>query len=137
MPILNRLMGKTIDYSGFSNLQGNLSQLILFLVLSWTLAAFGEELAYRGYFLKVLENLLGGNLVGVLIAAITSSVIFGLAHIEQGLIGVVVTTGDALFFFWLKRRFDNNLWATILAHGFYNSIGMVFFFFTGPIYGLW
>lgn len=137
MPILNRLTGKTIDYSGFSNLQGNLSQLILFLVLSWTLAALGEELAYRGYLLKVLENFLGSNLISVLMAAIISSVIFGLAHIEQGLIGVVVTTGDALFFFWLKHRFSNNLWATILAHGFYNSIGMVIFYFTGPIYGLW
>jgi membrane protease YdiL (CAAX protease family) len=137
MPILNRLTGQTIDYSGFAHLQGNLGQLALFLVLSWTLAALGEELAYRGYFQKVLENLLGSSLVGVLLTIGISSVIFGLAHTEQGLTGVCVTTIDALFFSWLKRKFDNNLWATILAHGFYNSLGVVLFYFTGPIYGLW
>jgi len=44
---------------------------------------------------------------------------------------------DALFFSWLKRKFDHNLWAAILAHGFYNSIGVIIFYFTGPISGLW
>jgi uncharacterized protein len=42
-----------------------------------------------------------------------------------------------VFFSWLKLKFDGNLWAAILAHGFYNSIGVIVFFFTGPIYGLW
>lgn len=137
MPILNRLTGTTIDYSGFASLQGNLGQLLAILTLSWTLAAVGEELAYRGYLQKVLGNLLGNSLVGVLLTVVISSMLFGLAHLEQGLIGVVVTTVDALFFSWLKRRYDNNLWAPILAHGFYNSIGVIIFYFTGPIYGLW
>lgn len=137
MPILNRLTGQTIDYSGFAHLQGNLGQLLLLLALSWTLAAVGEELAYRGYLQKVLGDLLGSSLTAVLLTAVISSVLFGLAHLEQGLIGVVVTTGDALFFSWLKWKFNNNLWVTILAHGFYNAIGIIIFFFTGPIYGLW
>ena len=137
MPILNRLTGTTIDYSGFSSLQGNLGQLLLLLALSWTLAAVGEELAYRGYLQKVLGDLFGSGQTGVLLTVIISSVVFGLAHIEQGIIGVVVTTIDALVFSWLKRRFDNNLWAAILAHGFYHSIGVIVFFFTGPIYSLW
>lgn len=137
MPILNRLTGETIDYSGFAHLQGNLGQLLLFLALSWTLAAVGEELAYRGYLQKVLGDFFGGSLTGVLLTAVISSVLFGLAHLEQGLIGVVVTTGDAFVYSWLKRRFGNNLWVTILTHGFYNSIGVIIFYFTGPIYGLW
>jgi hypothetical protein len=49
----------------------------------------------------------------------------------------VVTTIDALFFSWLKQKFGGNLWAAILAHGFYNTIGVLVFYFTGPIYGLW
>jgi uncharacterized protein len=137
LPIMNRLTGTTIDYSGFANLKGNIGQLVLLLVLSWTLAALGEEIVYRGYFQKLLTNLFGSNLLGVLLTVGISSLLFGLAHTEQGLIGVVVTTVDALFFSWLKLKFDNNLWAAILAHGFYNSIGVIVFFFTGPIYGLW
>ena len=137
MPILNRLTGTTIDYSGFASLQGNLGQLLLLLALSWTLAAVGEELAYRGYLQKVLGDLFGSGQTGVLLTVIISSLVFGLAHTEQGIIGVVVTTIDALVFSWLKRKFDNNLLAAILAHGFYNSIGVITFYFTGPIYGLW
>ena len=137
MPILNRLTGETIDYSGFAHLQGNPVQLLLFLALSWTLAAVGEELAYRGYLQKALSDLLGGSLGGVGLMVLLSSVLFGLAHIEQGLVGVVVTMGDALVFSLIKRRFQNNLWAAILAHGFYNSVGIIIFYFTGPIYGLW
>lgn len=137
LPIMNRLTGTTIDYSGFANLKGNIGQLVLLLVLSWTLAALGEEMVYRGYFQKLLTHLFGSNLPGILLTVGISSLLFGLAHTEQGLIGVVVTTVDALFFSWLKLKFDNNLWAAILAHGFYNSIGIIVFFFTGPIYGLW
>lgn len=137
MPIMNRLTGTTIDYSGFANLKGNLGQLAVLLFFSWTLAALGEEVVYRGYLQKLLTNCFGNKLPGVLLTVMISSLLFGLAHTEQGIIGVVVTTIDALFFSWLKIKFDNNLWAAILAHGFYNSIGVVVFFFTGPIYGLW
>ena len=137
MPIMNRLTGTTIDYSGFASLQGNLGQLFLLLALSWTLAAVGEELAYRGYLQKVLGGLFGSSMTGVWLTVVISSVVFGLAHTEQGIIGVVVTTIDAIVFSWLKLKFDNNLWASILAHGFYNSIGVITFYFIGPIYGLW
>jgi len=137
MPILNRLTGTTIDYSGFSKLQGNVSQLVIFLILSWTLAAMGEEIVYRGYLQKLLSGLAGNSLSGVVLTIAISSLLFGLAHTEQGIIGVVITTIDAIFYSWLKRKQDNNLWAAIIAHGFYNSIGMIIFFFVGPIYGLW
>lgn len=137
LPILNRLTGTTIDYSGFAHLQGNLGQLLLLLVVSWTLAALGEEMVYRGYLQKLLTQLVGPSLPGVLITVGISSLLFGIAHTEQGLIGVVVTTVDALFFSWLKLKMDGNLWAAVLAHGFYNSVGVIIFFFTGPIYGLW
>jgi len=137
MPILNRLTGTTIDTSGFANLQGNLGQLLIILAFSWTLAALGEEMAYRGYLQKVLSSLLGNRRFGFILTALISSLLFGLAHTEQGLIGVFVTTSDALFFSWLKHKFDNNLLAAILAHGFYNSLGVIIFYFTGPIDGLW
>ena len=136
LPIMNRLTGTTIEYSGFANLKGNMGQLVLLLAFSWTLAALGEEMVYRGYFQKLLTDLFGSKLPGILLTIGISSLLFGLAHTEQGLIGVVVTAVDALFYSWLKLKFDN-LWVAILAHGFYNSIGVIVFFFTGPIYGLW
>ncbi|MGP6147635.1 CPBP family intramembrane glutamic endopeptidase [Jeotgalibaca sp. A122] len=61
---------------------------------------------------------------------------FALARIEQGFIGVVTTYIYALFFSYIRYEYDK-LWAAVLAHGFLNSIGIITFFFTGPLYGLW
>lgn len=134
MPILNRLTGTHIDYSNFEGLSGNISKLITFLVLSWTFAAIGEEIIYRGYIFQLLVKVFQkSNYLPILL----SSLIFALAHIEQGIIGVLVSGFDGLIFCLLKRKFNNNLWVSILAHGLYNTIGVVVFYFTGPIYQLW
>ena len=66
-----------------------------------------------------------------------SSVLFGLAHSEQGINGAVITFLDALFFCALFYGFKRNLWATILAHGLSNTLGLLWFFCMGPVYGLW
>jgi hypothetical protein len=47
MPVLNHLTGDRRDLSQFADLQGNLGMLAGFVLLTWTLAAFGEEIAYR------------------------------------------------------------------------------------------
>ena len=105
------------------------------LLLSWTLAAVGEEFSFRGYLQTRIREVLPGSL-GVLIAVLLSSVLFGLIHTEQGVIGVALTTIDAIFFSVLRYRFLT-LWAAILAHGFNNTIGMVSFYIAGPFPGLW
>lgn len=135
-PILNRLTGERQDLSQFAGLQGNLSSLLVLLALSWTLAAVGEEIVYRGYLPRRVSDIFGENTAGPWIGVALSSLLFGLAHTEQGIIGVVLTFFDALFFSFLRWRF-RNLWAAVLAHGFNNTIGLMTFFFVGPIYALW
>jgi len=136
MPVLNHLTGTTQDLSTFENLKGNLGNLLLFLILTWTLAAFGEEIVYRGYLQKRICDMFENPRVAIFSGIAVSSLLFGLAHTEQGLIGVTVTTLDAIFFSLLKLKYDN-IWAPFLAHGFSNTIGLTAFFFVGPIYGLW
>ena len=135
-PILNRLTGERQDLSQFAGLQGNLGSLLMLLALSWTLAAVGEEIVYRGYIPRRLSDVFGENTTGLWIGVVLSSLLFGLAHTEQGIVGVVLTFLDALFFSFLKWRF-RNLWAAVLGHGFNNTIGLTTFFFAGPIYALW
>ena len=137
MPVLNHLTGTTQDLSAFENLKGNFNQLLFFLVLTWTLAAFGEEIVYRGYLQKRILDLFGDTRTGIILAVGISSLLFGLAHTEQGTIGVVLTFLDAIFFSLIKIHYDNNLWAAIFAHGTSNTIGLVGFFIFGPVYGLW
>jgi membrane protease YdiL (CAAX protease family) len=139
LPVANHVSGSRQDLSAFDDLQGNVGMLALLLVLSWTLAAVGEEVAYRGFLLTRLREALGGvvgartALVG---AVLVSSVLFGLAHTEQGWIGVTVVALDGIAFAWLRLR-CGTLWAAVLAHGFNNTLGFVTFFLVGPVHGLW
>jgi membrane protease YdiL (CAAX protease family) len=64
IPVLNHLTGTTQDLSAFENLKGNFGNLLFFLVLTWTLAAFGEEIVYRGYLQKRMCDLFVGPIYG-------------------------------------------------------------------------
>lgn len=136
MPIANHLSGRHQDVSGFADLQGNLALLAGFLALGWTLAAFMEEFAFRGYLLTRASELFGGSRTAVVAALVLSSVLFGAIHTEQGLVGMVMAGVDGLLF-GVLRWWKGTLWASILAHGFVDSIGFVSFFLVGPTFGLW
>jgi hypothetical protein len=136
MPIANHVGGKKTDLSDFNDLQGNIGMLLGLLLLSWTLAAVGEELAYRGYLQTRLRELFGSGRVGLVVAVLVSSVLFGMAHSEQGVVGVLIIAVDAVAFSVMRYRYKT-LWAPVLAHGFNNTIGFVAFYFVGPIYGFW
>ena len=135
-PIANHLSGERQDLGAFEGLEGDWGMLAGLLVLSWTLAAFGEELAYRGYLLTRVREALGGGPAALAVAVLVSSLLFGLAHSEQGVIGVFVVTLDALAWSALRLHYKT-LWAAILAHGFNNTLGFITFFVMGPVYGLW
>ncbi len=136
MPIANHVSGREQDLSDFDSLQGDFGTLVILLVLSWTLAAVGEELAYRGYLQTRIAQLFGSRRAGLVVSVLASSVLFGIAHTEQGLVGVVVVTIDAIAFSALRHHY-RTLWAAVLAHGFNNTIGFIAFFLIGPIDGFW
>ncbi|WP_395659765.1 lysostaphin resistance A-like protein [Nocardioides sp.] len=136
MPLANHLSGRRQDLSGFADVEGDVALLALFLVLSWTLAAFVEELAFRGYLQTRVREVIGQSRLAVPVAVLVTSVLFGLLHTEQGAIGVLVVSLDGIAFSVVRYRYDT-VWASVLAHGFNNTIGFVAFFFVGPVYGLW
>jgi hypothetical protein len=136
MPLANHVSGTRQDLSGFADLEGDLGLLLVFLVLSWTLAAFVEEVAFRGYLQTRMRDVLGHGRAGTVVAVLASSVLFGVLHSEQGLIGVLVVSLDAVALSVVRYR-CRTLWASVLAHGFNNTIGFVAFYLVGPVYGLW
>ena len=135
-PVLRHLTGEAQDTSDFTELQGNVAMLALLLVLGWTLAAIGEEVAYRGFLLTRITEVLGGGRSAVLLGVLLSSALFGLAHTEQGLVGVVLATVDGAAYAALRLRFGT-LWAPVLAHGFIDTLGFIAFFLVGPVQGWW
>ncbi|HET6940411.1 MAG TPA: type II CAAX endopeptidase family protein [Nocardioides sp.] len=136
MPVANHLSGERQDMGVFADVQGDVGLLVLLVVLSWTLGAFVEELAFRGFLLTRLRELLGSGRVALAVAVLVSSVLFGILHSEQGLVGVVVVALDGIAFCALRLGYGT-VWASVLAHGFNNTLGLVTFFLVGPVYGLW
>jgi membrane protease YdiL (CAAX protease family) len=136
MPITSHLSGEEQDVGVFEDVQGNVGLLLLLLVLSWTLAALVEEAAFRGFLLTRLREGLGNGPVALTAAVLVSSVLFGVLHSEQGVVGVVAVALDAVAFCAL-RLYYGTVWAAVLAHGFNNTLGLVTYFLVGPVAGLW
>lgn len=139
IPVLEHLTGQRQDVSQFTVVHGNLGVLAVLLAYTWTLAAIGEEIAYRGLLFTRLRQVIAGgrdSVAATVVSAVIAALAFGWAHNEQGVIGLVTTGIDALLFTWLRLHY-RSLWASVLAHGFNNTIGLVAYYLVGPIYGLW
>lgn len=127
-PLIVRLVGRPVDLSQFASLRGNVFLLLLLLALVWTLAAFGEELVYRGYLMNRVAELAGGGAAAWVVSLTIVSVLFGVAHLNQGVSGVLVNTACGLVNGAVYLRAGRNLWAPIIAHGVYDTVGLVFIF---------
>jgi uncharacterized protein len=73
-------------------------------------AGVGEELAFRGYVIPVL-----GGLIGAPLAAVASSLVFGVLHVYQGPLGMARTAvlGGVLAWGFLA---SGSLWPPMAAH---------------------
>jgi membrane protease YdiL (CAAX protease family) len=136
MPVANHLSGQKQDMGVFADVEGNLGLLAVLLLLSWSLGAFVEEVAFRGFLLTRLLDVVGRGPAGVVLAVLVSSALFGILHSEQGVVGVAVVALDGVAFCLLRLRYGT-VWAPVLAHGFNNTLGLVTFFLVGPLYGFW
>ena len=128
-PILSRLIGKQPDLETFRMLTGNLKMTLLFIALSWTLAAFGEELFWRGYLLNRVADVVGRTPIAWFVSLLIVSSAFGLAHGYQGLTGWIEEGIAGLALGLMYLRTGRNLSVPIIAHGVADTIDMVLIFF--------
>jgi len=124
-PLLSKLLGRQPDLELFRMLTGNLKMTLLFTSLSWTLAALGEEMVWRGYLMNRVADVLGRRRGVWVVSLFLVSAVFGLAHGYQGVAGWIEEgfAGLALGVMYLRTR--NNLCVPILAHGVSDTIDMV------------
>lgn len=121
-PWISGVFGVEPDYSELSEIQGNIQLLVLYLVLSWVLAAFGEEICFRGFLMKRIAQVFGETHWAWFISLVLASVVFGWGHTEQGISGWVQEgiSGFLLGVLFLVSR--KNLVLPIVAHGVSNSL---------------
>ena len=93
-------------------------RLLRFIVIAWTTAGFGEEVIWRGFFMKQIARLFGEQKSSSwVIGIVLSSIGFGLAHFHQGLGGMLGAGFIGLVYGIFYLRSGRNLWVTIIAHG--------------------
>ena len=124
-PLLVKLFGKMPDLSDLGEMKGNWKALLLFLALTWTLAAFGEEMVYRGYLMNRVAGLFRNPKVAWTISLIVVSFAFGLGHIDQGVTGQVENMINGLLLGTIFLATGCNLWAAIIAHGVTDTLDIV------------
>ena len=122
MPTLHRMFGILPDLTVFNDLVGSVQLLLIYLALNWVLAAFGEEMVWRGYALPRVAQFCGSGTRAWLIALVIVNLGFGLAHLYQGPSGVIQATVAGVLLGVLYIATGRNLIAPILAHGVSNSI---------------
>lgn len=85
-----------------------------------------EECIFRGVIFSVLAGVFPQNKKGFLLTYVVSSVVFGLAHIINGVsiqIAYTILTGGLFAFCLIKTK---NIFCCAAVHGVYNFCGLLF-----------
>jgi membrane protease YdiL (CAAX protease family) len=127
-PLLARLTGKQPDLSDIHMLTRNIQYSLLGVVFSWTLAAFGEELVWRGYLMNRLADLGDRTRPAWFFSLMLVSAAFGFAHSYQGLTGIIEEGIAGLFLGSIYFATGNNLSVPILAHGISDTLDVLLIF---------
>lgn len=128
-PLISGFFGTEPNYSEFKEIRGNLILLFIFIGLSWTLAAFGEEICFRGFLMNRLARIFGESRVAWLAALLLSSILFGWGHTEQGVSGWIQEGLSGLILGVLFLTSNRNLVVPIVAHGVSNTLAFVLIYF--------
>lgn len=129
VPGIEMLTRVPIDYSSMSQLEGNLETTIVWLLIVWATAGFGEEIIFRGYLMRQFVKFFGDSKISLAINILIICGFFGYMHMQQGITGqlVVVIIGALLSIIFYVRKYD--LWFMIMIHGIFNTIGILSFYF--------
>ena len=127
-PILQHLLGD-FDLSSVDDIRGNLLGYIILMIVMWVFAAFGEEFLFRGFYMKRLAKLFGNSNKAWVLAALITSIYFGISHAYQGLVGVISVFLWSFLISLIFYKNRNNLLLLVLIHGFSDTIGLTLIYF--------
>jgi membrane protease YdiL (CAAX protease family) len=128
-PLTSRFWPPIAAPAGAEAITGNVRMALLGLLIVWTFAAFGEEVAYRGYLLTRAAELGNRSAAAYWVGVVAVSVLFGYGHYYKGPAGIVDSGVAGLILGMAYMLSGRTLWASILAHGFIDTFGLMVLFF--------
>ena len=127
--LLTHFLGKAPDLSGFSAVRGHLPFALLMVAVLWVLAAFGEELVYRGYLMNRVAGLAGATRAAWIVSLLLTGALFGFSHYDQGLTGIIEEGSDGVILGLIYLVSQRSLAVPIVAHGVCDTIDIALLFF--------
>src|SRR5881296_1605218 len=112
-----------------NEITGNVKIALFASLLVWTFAAFGEEIAYRGYLLTRAADVGRRSIAAYWIGIVLVSILFGYGHYYKGASGVIDSGVAGLILGTAYMLAGRNLGARIFAHGFIDTFGVIDAFF--------
>jgi membrane protease YdiL (CAAX protease family) len=112
-----------------NEIAGNVKMALFALLLVWTFAAFGEEIAYRGYLLTRAADIGRRSTMAYWLGIVVVSILFGYGHYYKGPSGIIDSGIAGLILGAAYMVAGRNLWACVLTHGFIDTFGVIEAFF--------
>jgi hypothetical protein len=127
-PLLMRWTGRAPDLELFRALHGNVKWTLIAIAGSWTLAALGEEMVYRGYLLNRIAGLLRFTRSAWIVGLIVSSCVFGGGHLGQGITGQLENAFNGLVLGAIYLACRRSLAVPIVTHGITDTLDVLLMF---------
>jgi membrane protease YdiL (CAAX protease family) len=129
-PLVSRLTGKSTDLSSLEDIKGHVLRLLAMLAIGWVIGGLFEEFFFRGYLLNRINLSFNNKVFAKWLGIILTSVAFAIAHSYQDITGMIDTFYFALLLGFLYYFFNRNVWYLILVHGFYDTVGILFLYYS-------
>ena len=130
VPFTSQFWPEPAAPEGVEDITGDVKTAALYLLIVWGFAAFGEEIAYRGYLLTRAADLGARSTAAYLFGIVIVAILFGYGHYYKGPSGIVDSGMAGLILGGAYLFAGRNLWAAILGHGFIDTFA-VFVAFMG------
>lgn len=124
-PLAGHFWPPIVAPAGTEAIAGNIKSVLVWLLVIWTFAAFGEEVSYRGYLLTRAADLGRRTTAAYWIGIIVVSVLFGYGHYYKGPAGILDSGVAGVILGAAYMLSGRNLWTSILAHGFIDTFGVM------------
>lgn len=124
-PITARFWPPPASPAGADSIAGNWKAALMWLGIVWTFAALGEEVSYRGYLLTRAADMGRRSRTAYWVSMIAVSVLFGFGHYYKGPSGILDSGIAGLLLGTAYLLSGRNVWASILAHGFIDTFGVI------------
>jgi membrane protease YdiL (CAAX protease family) len=124
-PLAAHFWPPIVDPAGTEAIAGDIKSTLVWLLVIWTFAAFGEEVGYRGYLLTRAADIDGRTTAAYWIGIVVVAVLFGYGHYYKGPTGILDSGIAGLILGAAYMLSGRNLWTCILAHGFIDTFAVM------------